>query len=685
MASNPYKKTPFPDFRDIEKIDREKAKKEIEQLRDAIEYHDHCYYVDNDPQISDSRYDKLFKRLQELEEHFPRYDSELSPTRRTGAPPLDHLDKISHAAPMLSLSSSTEEEDVSSFITNVNKKAGKGRAEFVLEPKFDGLSVEIAYEVGELSYAATRGDGEAGEDITENVKTIKAVPLKLRQGASYPSKLHLRGEVFLGRTAFHDLNRKRMENGKEAFANPRNAAAGIVRQLDSGKVAGSGLDIYFFEIIAGDEGKFKSHWDMLRQLPEWGLKTCELNRKADKLDDIREYHQEMAGRLEDLEFEIDGVVIKLDDRHLREEMGTRQNNPRWAYAWKFEPKKEISKVRDIIVQVGRTGIMTPVALLDPVDVGGVTISRATLHNAGLVKKKDIRKGDSVKVIRAGDVIPEIDERIKTKGKKRGKPFEMPSNCPSCGTETVKEGSYTLCPAGLSCPAQLKGRMIHFASSDAMDIRHLGEQITGQLLEKEFVKSVSDLYRLKKDELKKLEGFGEKSARRLCDSIKSSKEAELTDFIYAMGIRHTGKRTAGILADKFGSLKEVRKATYDDLVNIDEIGEETAESLVHFFSNETNKRIIDELIDRGIKLHHEKEEKSGKLEGKVFVLTGELEKLTREEAKDRISSLGGRATSSVSGNTDYVVVGKDPGQKKEEAEKHKVKILGEKDFLEMINF
>ncbi|MEA1885981.1 MAG: hypothetical protein U9N72_02070 [Bacteroidota bacterium] len=384
MSSNPYKKTPFPDFQDIEKISGKSAQKEIEQLRDAIEYHDHRYYIDNNPVISDKKYDELFKRLQELEEHFPRFDSELSPTRKTGAPPVDHLEKIKHASPMLSLSSSTEEKDVSDFINNIYKDAGKEKVEFVLEPKFDGLSVEIAYE-------------------------------------------------------------------KEAFANPRNAAAGIVRQLDSKKVAGTGLDIYFFEIIAGDDGNFKSHWDMLQQFPEWGLKTCELNRKAGSFNDIKKYHQEIAGKLEDLEFEIDGVVIKLDDRDLREDMGTRQNNPRWAYVWKFEPKKEITRVRDIIIQVGRTGILTPVVLLEPVDVGGVTISRATLHNADMVKEKDVRKGDKVKVIRAGDVIPEIAERIKTKGEKREKPFKMPGNCPSCGTELVREGAYVLCPAGLSCP------------------------------------------------------------------------------------------------------------------------------------------------------------------------------------------------------------------------------------------
>lgn len=684
MASNPYKKTPFPDFRDIEEINEKTAKKEIEQLRDALEYHDHRYYIDNDPQISDSNYDELFKRLQELEKHYPRFDSELSPTRRTGAPPLDKLRKIEHAAPMLSLSSSTDEKDVSAFIKNVNKKAGNGKAEFGLEPKFDGLSVEIAYEDGKLSYAATRGDGQTGEDITENVKTIKAVPLKLRQDADYPSQLHLRGEIFLGKEAFQALNRKRMENGKEAFANPRNAAAGIVRQLDSKKVAGSGLDIYFFELIAGDGGNFKSHRDMLRQFPEWGLKTCELNRKAGSFDDVREYHKEMAGKMEDLEFEIDGVVIKLDDRHLRDDMVTRQNNPRWAYAWKFEPKKEITEVRDIIVQVGRTGIMTPVALLEPVDVGGVTISRATLHNAGMVEEKDIRKGDRVKVIRAGDVIPEIAERIKTKGKKREKPFKMPGHCPSCGTEAVKEGAYMLCPAGLSCPAQLKGRIIHFASGDAMDIRHLGEKNIEQLLDKEFVKSVADLYGLEKDELKKLEGFGEKSAKRLYNSISSSKEAELTDFIYALGIRHTGKRTAGILADKFGSLEGIKDAPYDELVNTGDIGPETAESVSHFFDNETNNKIIDELMNRGIKVHHEKKKKSSELEGKVFVLTGELESLTREEAKNKISSLGGRATSSVSSNTDYLVVGEDPGQKREDAEDYELKILNEKEFLEMIN-
>ena len=684
MASNPYIKAPFPRFKDAGRLSEKQAGKEIDLLREAIEYHDHQYYIKNKPVISDSEYDRLFKRLRDLEKNFPRFDSELSPTKKVGAPPVEKLKKRKHAAAMLSLSSSADEKDIREFIGRMKKKLSAKKAGFVLEPKFDGLSVEIAYEDGEFRYGATRGDGETGEDISENVKTIRSMPLRLQDGSDYPGRLHLRGEILLTKEGFRNLNKLRLEKGKDAFANPRNAASGLVRQLDSKKVKDADLEIFFFEIIGDEAADFESHWAMLKQFPEWGLKTSSLNRKCTSYDEVEKYYDEISAKLEDLDFEIDGVVIKLDDRKMRGDIGVRQNNPRWAYAWKFKPKKEITTITDIIVQVGRTGILTPVALLEPVDVGGVTVSRASLHNEQEVKKKDIRKGDKVRVIRAGDVIPEVAERLSMKGQKREEPFQMPGKCPSCGTELVREGAYTLCPAGLSCDAQMKESIIHFASKEGMDIMNLGEKIIEQLLEKGMVSTIPDLYRLNKNDLEKLEGFADKAAGRLYESLQESKSVSLEKFIYALGIRHTGKRIAGILADEYRSVEALKKAGYDELAEINEIGTEIAESVSHFFASKANVKMIDELTDLGVEIQKGKKKISGRLKDKVFVLTGELENYTRQEAKEKIESLGGRATSAVSDQTDYLVVGKDPGTKKEEADKHDVQMLNEKEFMDLLN-
>jgi len=684
MASNPYIKTPFPRFKDIGGLSEKQAGKEIDLLREAIEYHDHQYYIKNKPVISDSEYDSLFNRLQKMEKNFPRFDSEVSPTKKVGAPPVKKLKKRKHAAAMLSLNSSADEKDIREFIERMKKKLAAKKAGFVLEPKFDGLSVEIAYEKGEFIYGATRGDGETGEDISENVKTIRSMPLRLKSGSGYPGRLHLRGEILLTKEGFRNLNKFRLENGKDAFANPRNAASGLVRQLDSKKVTDADLEIFFFEIIGDEAADFESHWAMLKQFPGWGLKTSSLNRKCTSYDEAENYYDEISAKLEDLDFEIDGVVIKLDNRRLRGDIGVRQNNPRWAYAWKFKPKKEITTITDIIVQVGRTGILTPVALLEPVDVGGVTVSRASLHNEQEVKKKGVRKGDKVKVIRAGDVIPEVAERLNMKGQKREEPFQMPGKCPSCGTELVREGAHTLCPAGLSCYAQMKESIIHFASKEGMDIRDLGEKIIEQLLEKKMVSTIPDLYRLNKSDLEKLEGFADKAAGSLCDSLKRSKSVRLEKFIYALGIRHTGKRIARILADKYRSVEALKRAGFDDLAEINEIGPEIAESVSHFFASKTNVKMIDELTDLGVEIRKGKKKISDHLKGKVFVLTGELENFTRQEAEEKIESLGGRAASAVSDQTDYLVVGKDPGTKKEEAGKHNVQMLNEEGFMDLLN-
>ena len=664
-------------------MSEEEAGREVRQLREAIEHHDYLYYIKNRPQISDHQYDRLFRRLQDLEEAFPGLRSDVSPTRKVGAPPVDALKKRKHTETMLSLDSSDEEKDVKAFLKRMEKEAG-GEVSFVTEPKFDGLSVEIVYEHGAFSYGATRGDGVTGEDVSENVKTIRSLPLQLRKDNHVPEILSVRGEILLGKVNFQELNKQRIEKGEDPFANARNAAAGMIRQLDSKKVADKPLEIFFYEIISQTGKGFGTHLEMLEHLPEWGLRTYEEYSECRSFDEISASFRALDEKREELAFEIDGLVIKMNDRRLREKIGIRQRSPRWAFAWKFQPKKEITELVDIIVQVGRTGILTPVALLEPVEVGGVTVSRATLHNEEEVKKKDVRPGDTVRVQRAGDVIPEIAERVDQPGKKRGNPFRMPDRCPVCNTELVREGAYVLCPAGLSCEAQLKGRLIHFASRQGMNIEHLGEKIIEQMIRREWIRNIPDLYRLDREKLAGLEGFAERSAQRLHDSIRRSKSVSLDRFLYAIGIRNVGAHLARVLAGRFGSLDRIRGTSYEELLEVDEVGPEIAESITHFFESNENQQMLDELEELGLEIGYEKRAGSEKLSGKVFVLTGELEGYTREEAKERIESLGGRATSSVSENTDYLVVGENPGKKLDQAREKNVEVLNESQFSALLN-
>jgi DNA ligase (NAD+) len=684
MVKNPYQKTPFPYFKEISKMTRTEAGKEIECLRKAIEHHDYLYYIKNKPAISDHQYDGLFQRLLDLEEHFPVFESDVSPTRKVGVPFVDQLKKKEHTAPMLSLQSSDDEKQVNDFIEIVRGKAQGKRTEFVLEPKFDGLSVEIVYENGTFSYGATRGDGETGEDISENVKTIRSLPLKLHSNGDYPAFLAVRGEIYMRKDDFQQLNKKRIEHNQEPFANARNAAAGMARQLDSTKVADKPLDIFFYEVLEDKENRFDSHWEMLQQFPGWGLKTNQECRKSSKVKEIRDYYRDIANKREALAYEIDGIVIKLDDRKIRNELGTRRRSPRWAHAWKFKPKKEITTLREIAVQVGRTGALTPVALLEPVEVGGVTVSRATLHNEEEVQRKDVRPGDKVRVMRAGDVIPDIAERVHSGEEKRGKPFEMPDQCPVCGTEVVREGAYVVCPAGLSCKAQLKGSLIHFASRGAMNIDHLGEKIIGQLVDRGMVRNLPDLYKLKAVDLEELAGLAEKSARKLYGAIQGSKSPDLEKFLYALGIRQVGKHIARIIAEKYRTLGAIREMDYEELVELHELGPEIAESITHFFEHEINLEMLDQMKKLGIHIQEAETGESSMLKGKTFVLTGELDQYTREEAREKVEAMGGRATSSVSDRTDYLVAGENPGKKLDEAKKKKVQIIDEKHFRKLIN-
>jgi DNA ligase (NAD+) len=678
-----FKKNPKTRFKGVKKITKKKAREQAEALREAINYHDHLYYVKNKPRISDARYDKLFKRLQEIEKAYPDLREPDSPTRRVGAEPVDELKKVKHRTPMLSLEAALEEKEVKHFHKKVKERT-KGKTTYTAEPKFDGLSVEVIYEKGRFVRGATRGDGEKGEDITENLRTVGSVLPRLRGKEEPLSSLCVRGEIFMPKEGFQRLNKERIENGRDPFANPRNAAAGLMRQLDPKNVAGKPFDVFFYQIMEADGPDLGSHSKTLERMKKWGLKTCPDNRKCVSFSDIRKYHGNMEKKREKLDYEIDGIVIKVDDLEKRKELGTRQRNPRWAVAWKFSPREEVTTLEDIVVQVGPTGMLTPVALLRPVDVGGVTISRATLHNEDEVRKKDARPGDKVKVARAGDVIPEVVKRVRKKGRKRGGRFRMPKKCPSCGTGVFREGAYYFCPSGLSCKAQLTGRVIHFASREAMNIEHLGEETVRELVDREMVEDMADIYDLDVEQIKKLEGFADKSAGKLKKSIDSSRKARLDRFLFALGIHHVGKHMSRVLARRYGRLDNIRKAGLRDLKRTPEVGDEIARSVKEFFEQKDNLRIISRLENAGFRIEKmpRRIKKKG-IKGKTFVFTGELEGYTRAEAKEAVESLGGRATSSVSDNTDYVVVGEDPGSKLDEAGKRHVKTLKEKEFSKMV--
>ncbi len=680
-----FKNNPKTTFKAVNTLTTDEARREIAALREAIEYHDDLYYVKNRPAISDETYDKLFRRLQDLESAFPELSSEDSPTQRVGGKAASGLKPVTHTALLLSLNSVYRESEVDDFDSLVRRETGAQRPSFTAEPKFDGLSVEVVYLKGGFARGSTRGDGRTGEDISRNIRTIKTVPLRLRNGGrGVPSFLAVRGEVFLHKSDFQKLNKRRIENGEEPFANPRNAAAGSVRQLDPGRTAGVPLDIMFYDILAVRGRAFDSQWDILHRLPEWGLKTDSHNRKCSSLDEVKRFHAEMAAARDALSYEIDGVVVKLDDLRLRDRLGMRQRSPRWALAWKFPPKKEVTVLRDIVVQVGRTGILTPVALLDPVNVGGVTVSRATLHNEDEVRRKDVRVGDKVRIERAGDVIPEVVERIGERGRRRGKPFAMPRFCPSCGTRVVREGAFVICPNALACRSQLIGRVAHYASRRAMDIDGLGGNTIKELVDLRMIRSVADLYRLDADDLKRIEGFADKSARQLFEAVQRSKKASLDRFILALGIPGVGEHAAQALARAFRSLEALERAGYEDFMKVEGVGPSTARSLHDFFREKENRRVLDRLVAGGVEVEGPPAETGRRpLQGRTFVFTGELERFTREEAERRVADLGGRASSSVSRKTDYVVVGRNPGSKLDDARKLKVKTLDQKEFVKFL--
>jgi DNA ligase (NAD+) len=692
----------------VRSMGRQEAGVRIEELREEIRRHDRLYYVENDPEISDAEYDRLFDELVALEEAHPKLRSDDSPTRRVGAEPLDELPTVPHTAPMLSLDSGKEEEDLREFHDRVLRGLGldgdgsgddAAAVRYTVEPKLDGASIELVYEDGVLDRAVTRGDGRRGEGVTENARTVGAVPLRLRDGdLEVPPLLAVRGEIFMRIGGFEALNERLMEEGREPFANPRNATAGSLRQLDSRITAGRPLDLYVYDVLAPADVPaglgLATQRQVLEALRGWGFPVNERWDAVDDVDEIVDYHARLAAGRDELDYEIDGVVVKLDDLALREELGATSRHPRWAFAYKFEPRKEITRVMHIVPSVGRTGRVTPVAMLRPVDVGGVTVSRASLHNIEQVRKLGVREGDRVRVQRAGDVIPQVVEVVEEgEEDERGEPFEMPDECPSCGTELVSRGPHTLCPNSFECPAQLAGRIEHFASRDALDVEGLGEEVAKLLVAEGLVVQLPDLFELEADELVGLEGFAEKSAANLVEAVERASETELARFLHGLGIPEVGATVAQDLARWFGNLGAIRSASEEELQSMDGIGPKMAEAIRGFFDEPRNAEILDELegkvtlVDEGEGLRERVAEgEAGEelpLDGLTFVFTGALQGFTRREARELVEGAGGRVTSSVSGETDYVVVGENPGSKADDAEGLGVETLDEGAFVELL--
>lgn len=663
---------------------RQEAENKIEALRREIQRHDYLYYVKSRPQISDSEYDRLFRELTDLETTHPDLVSPDSPTQRVGAPPLSELAKVQHERPMLSLDSVLNIDDVFGFDRRVKRELGVESVQYTAEPKYDGLSVELVYERGRFVRGSTRGDGVTGEDVTVNLRTLRSLPLQLQGTGHIPSHLVVRGEVYMRLEDFQALNRRITERGEEAFANPRNAASGALRQLDSRITADRPLVITCYETITADRLP-PSHWDELEALAEWGLPIPEPRRRCESIDEVITFHKETEARRDALPFEIDGIVVKVDRRAWQDALGMKSRSPRWGIAFKFTPRKEITQIQDIVVSVGRTGTLTPLALLKPVEVGGVTISRATLHNADEVARKDVRVGDTVKIERAGDVIPAIAERVPVPGEHRAESFRMPDHCPVCGSAVAREGAYYYCSGQAACPAQMKGAVEHYASKRALNIEGLGKKTVAQIVDRALVRDLADLYTLTKDDLLTLEGFAERSASLLLAAIERSKQAPLERFLIGLGIRQVGEHIARVLARRFGALDAIMQANRETFLSVHEIGPEIASGLESFFREEHNRRVIARMQELGVRIIPARDASAGPrpLEGKTFVFTGGLSRFTRDEAKQRVEYLGGRAASSVSKKTDYVVTGTDPGSKLDEARKLGVRVLSEEDFAELV--
>ena len=662
-------------------------RKRVEKLRRQIEHHNYLYYALDAPEIPDAEFDRLLRELQELEQRYPQLITPDSPTQRVGATPLKEFGEVRHELPMLSLNNAFSDEEVREFDRRVRDRLGVEQVEYHAEPKLDGLAVSLVYERGRLIQGATRGDGYRGEDVTQNVRTIGAIPLKLH-GSGYPAWLEVRGEVFMTREGFEHLNATQERLGQKPFANPRNAAAGSLRQLDPAVTAQRPLTMYCYGIGTIRNGRLPDrHSAIMQKLRGWGLRTSPKARLVTGAQGCLEYYRQMAAERDQLPYEIDGVVYKVDRIAWQEKLGELSRAPRWALAHKFPAQEEMTRLLDVEWQVGRTGALTPVARLEPVSVGGVTVSSATLHNLDEIRRKDIRIGDTVIIRRAGDVIPEVVSVVESRRPADARRPQLPGHCPVCGSEVIRLPGEKVarCSGGLYCPAQRREAIRHFASRRAMDIEGLGEKLIEQLDEKGLVRDVADLYSLRQEQLENLERMGPKSAQNLLAALEKSKQTTLARFIYALGIRLVGEATARELAGHFGTLESIMSADREQLQLVPDIGSVVAASIYSFFRERHNREVVDKLLAAGIRwpTASSDDHRSQPLAGKTFVLTGTLKGMTRDEAREKLLALGARVSGSVSRKTDYVVAGEKPGSKYDKAIQLGVPVLDEHSFLELI--
>jgi len=691
LEANPYVEDPPTAFDPVDELDPDRAREQAALLREAVRYHDRRYYVAADPLIADRTYDALFDRLRELEDVFDLQTDD-SPTRRVGGEPVDAFDTVEHVEPMLSLDYGDDAADIREFDRRVRERLGAAvesdgddsavDVSYVCEPKFDGVSLEVVYEGGRLARAVTRGDGREGDDVTRNARTIRELPQVL--AGDPPEFLAVRGEVYMPKDEFQAHNRERIERGDDPFANPRNATAGTLRQQDPAVVAERPLAFFAFDVLA-TSADLDSHGEALDRFPEWGLPVCDRVETVPDVEGAIDYRDRLLADREGLDYEIDGAVLKIDDRAARERLGATARHYRWAYAYKFPARTEETTLRDVVVQVGRTGRLTPVALLDPVDVGGVTVSRASLHNPEQIADLGVAVGDRVRVERAGDVIPQVAEVVEERSPDH---FEFPDTCPVCDSPVERDGPMAFCAGGLGCPAQARRSIEHYASRSGLDIEGLGEKVVRELVDEGLIETVADLYDLdeRADELRDLEGWGERSVENLLGEIDRTREPPLPDFLAALGIPDVGPATARGLATEFGDFDSLRAAAEagdrEALQAVDDVGPAVADSVVDFFQGEANAAVLAALLAH-VDPQPVETETGDALDGETFVFTGSLS-VARSDAEDLVERHGGAATGSVSGNTDYLVVGENPGAtKRADAEGEGVPQVDEDEFAELL--